>query len=202
MYTMFLLPKKRQITEWKPVTSFIIEKAELVDVEQIAKAHVIGWQESYRDIINSDYLDNLDINKKKEQWTEWLQKETCKILVARTEQNNVIGFCSFGSLRTPPPGMSPIRPLYSSEIYALYVLPEHWRNGIGSKLLRSAVIDLQKNKQNSLCLWVLEKNDRANKFYKSLGGQRVGKTFVEIGHQKVKEVCYGWRNSGTALHNS
>jgi GNAT superfamily N-acetyltransferase len=181
------------------VTNLNIEQANIEDIEQIAQIHVIGWQESYRDIINQDYLDSLDEEQKKEQWHEWLGKEKCQTLVAR-QDNKIIGFCSFGPLKTPPPGMSPIRPLYSSEIYAIYILPESWGKGVGTELMKAAVMELQTHKFNSLCLWVLEKNARANSFYKALGGQRVGKTFVEIGSQNVKEVCYGWRKSEDILH--
>ena len=51
-------------------------------------------------------------------------------------------------------------------------------------------------KHKSMCLWVLEKNERAVSFYKKLGGERCGKKEIEIGKSKVKEVCFGWRNAG------
>ena len=45
-----------------------------------------------------------------------------------------------------------------------------------------------------MCLWVLDKNKRGCSFYEAIGGKRVGKKMVEIGPNKLKEVCYGWRD--------
>ena len=96
---------------------------------------------------------------------------------------------------TPPPGMSPVRPLYTAEILALYILPACWRQGLGRQLMAQAALRLQEKKHKSLCLWVLEKNMRGNAFYKALGGQRCGKKPVTIGTQTLTDVCYGWRDT-------
>lgn len=109
------------------------------------------------------------------------------------------GFVSYGRLKTPPPGSSPIRPLYSAEIYGLYLLPAYYRQGLGTRLMAEAAQQLRAMKHKSLCLWVIEKNNRAVSFYKERGGERIGKHDIEIGPSRVREICFGWRDTAGLL---
>ena len=163
------------------------------DVSAVANIHVKGWQEAYGGIVDADYLSNLSVSEKEESWTLWLQDEGVHHIVAE-QDNKVLGFLSVGPLRTLPPGMSPIRPLYATEIYAVYLDPDYYRQGIGRTLFSEAAKRIVEMKQQSTCLWVMDKNERGNRFYKALGGERCGKNFVEVGPSKIKDVCYGWRD--------
>lgn len=169
------------------------------DIPAIADVHVKGWQSSYSGIVDQGYLDDLKVEDKIKSWTEIIDKDDTFGLVAENDQGEIIGFTSFGRLRTPPPGMSPIRPLYASELYAIYILPEYWRQGIGTQLISASAQRLKDEKFPSFCLWVLDKNKRANAFYKKIGGQRCGKMMIEIGPDTVKEVCYGWRDINAVI---
>ena len=95
--------------------------------------------------------------------------------------------------------MSPIRPLYTGEIYALYILAPYWRQGLGTALMTAAAQGLAEKKHKSVCLWVLEKNARAACFYRARGGQACGRKDVQIGSSKVKELCFGWRDAGVLI---
>lgn len=160
----------------------------------IATLHIAGWQGAYGGIISQAYLDSLNLEERAARWRDILEKNETTTLIALDDAGKGAGFVSFGKLMTAPPGTSSLRPLYSSEILAIYLLPEHYRKGLGTLLMREAVNGLKEQKHNSLCLWVLEKNDRARKFYESFGGQRVGKKMITIGPDSVKEICYGWRD--------
>lgn len=179
--------------------SFTIRPATESDIAPLAAIHNRGWQEAGKGIVDQDYLDHLRVEDRAADWKRWLEKGDQQVLLAATDFAEPAGFISFGPLRTPPPGMSPIRPLYGSEVYALYILPSCWRQGLGRLLLRQAAERLAEQKKNSLCLWVMEKNKRANVFYKALGGQRCGKHEVQIGPSRVREVCYGWRDTAQLL---
>jgi hypothetical protein len=61
--------------------------------------------------------------------------------------------------------------------------------------MRGAAQSLAALKHKSLCLWVLEKNERAANFYKKLGGERCGKKDIEIGPTTAREICFGWRDT-------
>lgn len=164
------------------------------DIEAISQIHVAGWQSSYTNIVDQDYLDSLSVEDRMKSWQKIMDEDQTFGLIAEDEDGKAAGFTSFGRLRTPPPGMSPIRPLYASEIYAIYILPDFWRQGCGTYLLSESCKKLKEEKFPSVCLWVLEKNKRAISFYKALGGQRCGKNMIDIGPNTLKDVCFGWRN--------
>ncbi len=177
-----------------------IRPATETDISDLASIHVAGWRAAYGGLVDQAYLDAADADEKAAQWRQWFADGETATLIARDEANKAAGFVSFGRLRTPPPGMSPIRPLYSAEIYALYLLPDVWRQGLGRRLLGEAARALKDRKHKSLCLWVLDGNRRANDFYKALGGQRIGKKQVEIGGKLLPEAAYGWRDTAVLLN--
>ena len=177
--------------------TFTLREASQSDVETLAHLHLRGGRSSYDGLVDQEYLDGLKEEEFCQCWEGWL-KEGVRVFLAEDVDTSVVcGFCGFGTLKTPPPGSSPIRPQYSSEIYAIYVLPEFWRQGVGKKLLRHCAEALQKEGHNSMCLWVLKGNERAGLFYEHLGGRRIGKHTIEVGPSKVIEVCYGWRDIDT-----
>lgn len=168
--------------------------ASVEDAEALARIHIEGWRSSYTNLVEQEYLDALDIEKRAAEWRQWFENGDFYVLLA-CAGDTTCGFISYGKLRTPVPGMSPIRPLYSAEIYGLYILPEYWRQGIGRELIRRACIDLREKRHRSLSLWVLKKNQRALAFYKALDGQRCGKKKIEIGNRTFEDVCFGWRDT-------
>lgn len=165
------------------------------DITDLAAIHVAGWEGAYGGLIDQDYIASQTIEKRTADWMEWLKDDAVDRLIAVDDDSGrAVGFVAYGPLRTAPAGMSKIRPLYSSEIYALYLLPDVWRQGVGSALIAQVAAHLKEKKHNSMCLWVLDKNKRACDFYQAKGGQRVGKKMVEFGPSKMKEVCYAWRD--------
>jgi ribosomal protein S18 acetylase RimI-like enzyme len=171
----------------------MIRPADPQDIAAIAALHIEGWKGAYGGLVDQNYLDSLSIEKRIQDWEGWMAAGESKTLIAE-EEGRPAGFVTTGRTKTPPPGSSPIRPLYSAEVYALYLHPDFWRKGIGTGLLRQAATDLKIEKHSSLCLWVLDGNTRAKAFYEKMGGQKVGSKIVEIGPSKLKEVCYGWRD--------
>ena len=173
--------------------SIIIKNAVEGDIPDLARIHLASKLAAEAGIVDSEFLNAKTIEEYEEKWVGfYADEDSTKALIYDGE--TAVGFVSFGPLRTPPAGMSKIRPLYSSEIFAIYVEPEYFDKGYGKKLLQYAVTQLKEQKHKSLCLWALDKNKRACGFYEKMGGQRVGKQIVEMGPSKVKEACYGWRN--------
>jgi GNAT superfamily N-acetyltransferase len=172
-----------------------IRQAGFDDSDAIARIHVAGLRASYAGLAGQDYLDSLDETAKTADWRRWFDEGLTTTLLACDDQGAGVGFVSFGRLRTPPPGLSPIRPLYSAEIYGIYLLPAVWRQCIGRLLLAQAATHLRAMKHKSLCLWVVDGNKQAHAFYKALGGQRIGKKKIEIGGRTLSDIAYGWRDT-------
>ncbi|MBB5085167.1 GNAT family N-acetyltransferase [Nonomuraea endophytica] len=78
-----------------------------------------------------------------------------------------------------------------AEIYALAVRPGHEGRGHGRALLRASAADLAAAGFGSLAIRVRAGNERARRFYESLGG-------VEAGEAPPDELVYSWPEIGAA----
>ncbi|PZO81746.1 MAG: N-acetyltransferase [Micavibrio aeruginosavorus] len=164
------------------------------DIPTIASLHIEGWKGAYGGIVDQAYLDSLTVEKRTADWTQWMEADESTVFIAE-EEGKPAGFVVIGRTKTPPPGSSPIRPSHSGEIYALYLHPDFWRRGIGTALIKHAARELKERKHSTVCLWVLDANTRARAFYEKMGGQKLGGKMIDIGPSKLKEVCYGWRDT-------
>jgi len=79
----------------------------------------------------------------------------------------------------------------SGEVYAIYVLPDCWGQGIGRALLAHAERDLIEHGYDEAVLWVLADNQRARAFYERAGWHADGGTKRDtFGGREVEEVRY------------
>lgn len=162
-------------------------------IPDLARIHLASKLSAEEGIVDPEYLASFTQEVYEEKWSRFLNAEDAHQFIA-FDRDEAVGLISFGKLRTAPPGTSKIRPLYSSEIYAIYVHPDHFKKGYGKALFKKAIHNLQEQKHKSLCLWALEKNKNAGAFYSKLKGERVGKQQAQMGRYKVKEACYAWRD--------
>ncbi len=171
-----------------------IRKSIHSDIPAIAALHIEGWKGAYGGIVDQSYLDTLNLDMRIKSWTEWMASGESEVFVGEKD-GRIAGFVTIGRTKTAPPGSSPIRPSHSGEIYAIYLHPDVWRQGIGTALLKHAMRELKARRHSTVCLWVLDANVRAKAFYEKMGGQKLGGKMIEIGPSNLKEICYGWRDT-------
>lgn len=73
------------------------------------------------------------------------------------------------------------------EVYAIYVLPEYQRQGIGRQLMSMCAEELLRGSMDTLLVWVLEANP-ARRFYERLGGELVRTGWMESYGVRGKEL--------------
>jgi GNAT superfamily N-acetyltransferase len=79
----------------------------------------------------------------------------------------------------------------AAEVYAIYVLPDFWREGAGRALLATAVDHWQARGATTLVLWVLEANARGRAFYEAMGWQPDGgRQSIDLGGFATTEIRY------------
>ncbi|NNF00913.1 MAG: GNAT family N-acetyltransferase, partial [Pyrinomonadaceae bacterium] len=115
---------------------------------------------------------------------QMLSKSTDGTLVKTDEQNNIIGWSSFGPSRDDDGADK-------GELYAIYLLSDYWGMGYGRSLMKSSeslIIDMGFS---TITLWVLELNIRTRRFYEKSGYQH-DKTEkqIEIGGVLLNELRY------------
>ncbi|MEX0726237.1 MAG: GNAT family N-acetyltransferase [Planctomycetaceae bacterium] len=148
----------------------LVRPADESDAEAVARVHVAAWRAAYRDIIPDDVLDRLDIHSRAEHWASHLAEGSSHTLVAEKE-SDVVGFVSFGATRDEDDDAAKV-----GEIRAMYVAPHMWGQGAGWALGISAIEDLAEEGFEEVTLWVLDDNQRAQRFYEQLGFEFDGMT--------------------------
>jgi L-amino acid N-acyltransferase YncA len=166
----------------------LIRMAQLADAVAIATVHVDSWRTTYAGILPDDYLANLSYERRERLWRDTLSTPsgTEFVYVAEDAGRNVIGFAAGGAERSGDA-------IYTGELYAIYLLDRHQRQGIGRRLTVAVVNRLLHKGFSSMLVWVFAANP-SRAFYEALGGQQVYEKSLTIGGVQLVEVAYGWRD--------
>lgn len=165
----------------------LVRSAEAGDAEAIAAVQVATWRRAYRGLIPQAYLDGLDEAAKAEWWRSVLATGApgSGALVA-LDGDRVLGFVSFG----PPLDPDAVDPGVG-QVYAIYVDPQVWRRGAGAALMDGARSALRAAGFGQAVLWVIDGNERAQRFYERVGWSLDGAhTVDEYGGAQIPEVRY------------
>ena len=161
-----------------------IQPAESEDVPAIARAQVRSWQAAYECIVPAEHLATLSVDKREALWRELLLRGAPELLVAK-DNEYIIGFVAFGRCRDDD--ATPSR----AEIWAFYVIPSHWSQGVGTQLWNQARERMAELGYHTVSLWVLAANTRAIQFYDRMGfdlDEDAAAKEVVIGGQALSEV--------------
>ena len=166
-----------------------IRLAQPSDAGGIARVHVDSWRSTYRGIVPDNYLAGLSYEQRENYWRSILthRSETPQwIYVAELDAGTIVGFACGGIEREQ-------NPVYRGELYAIYLLADHQKQGIGRGLMQAVARSLVDAGTDSMLVWVLAENP-SRAFYQSLGGQYVREKPITIGDVTLTEVAYGWRD--------
>lgn len=168
----------------------IVRRATIDDAADIAWCNMRGWQVGYRGIMPDDFLDSLDHSQRTENWRKNLSDDgDSKYTLVAQLNGKAVGFATIGPSRDGMNG-------YDSELWAIYVDPDHWGQGIGRALFDRVTRDLKSRGIESTYVWCLRDNHKGRKFYEAIGGmylEGISKKFI-LNEEPYEEVAYGWRD--------
>lgn len=148
-------------------------------ISEVSRVYELSWKKAYRGILPDDYLDALSETK----WSSHLLRDADRLLLAK-EGETIIGVSTYSPARDPSK-------TGWGEIISIYLLPSHYRRGIGTELLKAAVKELTTMGYKRIYLWVLEENIPARKFYEFNGFSDSGGFRTDtIGGRTVRELRY------------
>ncbi|CAN5682289.1 hypothetical protein BH24ACI2_BH24ACI2_14330 [soil metagenome] len=173
----------RQILEAKKIT---YRKANVEDALAVAKVHVESWRKSFAGIVPQEFLDNLTVEKREQVFRQRLGEENYKMFVAEIAKDGIVGFADFGKSIEKDFA-------FEAELYAIYLLPEFQRKGIGANLFKLCQKEMIADKVNSMYLMALEVSPYKS-FYEKMGGKLVGKGNHFLALVKYETVIYGWKD--------
>lgn len=136
----------------------------------LAHVHVEGWRQAYGSLLPEQFYNNDARTSRVHMWTSLLADEAAhsRVRIATTDTNDVVGFSIHGPARDEDRD--------GIELFALYILEDHYGSGVGQRLLDASI------GAEPACLWVTAGNPRAIRFYERNGFQPDGtrKTDPEV----------------------
>jgi GNAT superfamily N-acetyltransferase len=156
------------------------------DAWGIATVHVLAWKAAYVGIVPQEVLDNLSIESRTERWQGILSDSENKSTTWVYEEDaQILGWCSIGPNRDPDADSR------SGELWAIYVLPNAQKKGVGRALMQTAISGLRQRHCPTATLWVLTENHNARAFYEETGWKLTKATKeVEMGGKPLSETRY------------
>lgn len=123
------------------------------DALGVARVHVRSWQVAYRGLVAQDYLDRLRPADKASRYTFDRSGPEMPATLIAVEQEEIWGFATTGpSQDTDLPHLR--------ELWAIYVDPQHWGQGVGRLLITVARDRLPRDGAREALLWVFAGNER------------------------------------------
>lgn len=159
-------------------------EATVSDCVAVARTHVESWRQSFVGIMPQTFLDKMSVESRSKAFAKRFSDDSYKMYVAEIPERGVVGFVDFGEPRESIDK-------YEAELFAIYLLPEFHRKGIGGRLFSLCVDDFVMGGKSSMYLLALEVSPYKS-FYEKMGGQVVGRKQIEIESIMYVELVYGW----------
>ena len=123
-----------------------------------AFVHYNAWNEAYSGLVDQAFLDSRTYEQSLESAHRAFDNGYTTYVAG--EGGKIIGFADFGDYRDEDLADA-------GEIYAIYVLKEHYGRGAGYALLQKAMSLMPDKKR--FAVWTLPGNERAMRFYERNG---------------------------------
>ena len=162
---------------------FHIRPAQTGDAQSIAHVQVESWRTTYKGIVPDSFLNALDKAGREENWKTQLADPGVHIFVAEDE-TGVFGFTCGGAVREAAADCD-------AELYAIYLLQQHQKQGAGRALVCTLATTLHAQGLTKMIVWALEDNP-AVEFYKRLGAIPVVKKIINIGGKDLPDMALAW----------
>lgn len=159
-----------------------VRPAVAADAPHVAAIHASSSQAAYEDVVPEDH-PQMPIGKRRAYWSDAIKYGEPQVHVA-LDGDEVIGFVGFDRSRD-----AKSKPT-TGEIWALYVLPNHWDKGAGLALWDAAREGLVDEGCTEATCWIPLANERALRFAELAGFKRelnTARTAV-IGGVKLEEI--------------
>ena len=160
-----------------------IRPSQEADAHSISSIYIRTWRDTYFGLVPFDYLYSMSVDRLEQGFINELKSKKVISYVAE-DAGEVVGFVSGGYERQGDD-------IYNGEIYALYVLKSHQRQGIGAELVSALANKLNHFGIYSMLVWVLEHNPY-RRFYEKISGMYLRKKRLPFSGEMLDTVAYGW----------
>lgn len=157
--------------------NYIIRKASMDDVNDIARIHVNSWQEAYKGLMPQRFIESYTFDKRHKLWTNIIERELAAVFVA-VSHDECLGFLCVGQLKF-------MEDTQTYELSSIYINSSYIGVGIGQSLYKECEKYLLVRGAEQVTVWALDSNKRALNFYAKLGFRLTGQTSKEQAEEVV-----------------
>ena len=164
-----------------------VRPATAADADAIGRVQVETWRAAYTGLMPDEVVAEFDVEARQRMWREVLDREPrpgSAVFVAE-EDGSVVGFASVGAWREDDDVVDGI-----GELFAIYLSPTRWGTGAGRALIERAEASMRESGFVEARLWVLEENERAERFYRAAGWEADGRKVDTFQGAEVAEIRY------------
>ena len=169
--------------------NYMIKEIEKEDLYDYMYVHTYAWKETYRGIIDDDFLDKIVLEldqtvERKVSKFDQIKKEepeyTRFILYVNNEVVGAFSVSKSNEEKYPDSG----------ELCSFYLLDKVKKQGYGRIMFERAVKELKEMNYHDMVIGCLKDNNNANMFYQHVGGKLVMEKIKNIGGKDYKENIY------------
>ncbi|MFB6150119.1 MAG: GNAT family N-acetyltransferase [Halobacteriales archaeon] len=143
----------------------VIRRAEPSDIPEIRSVATAAWHAAHAPIIGPEAVEEfLADHYEPTSFQRWIEREDVVLDVATTPESAVIGYVLALPVNEETSTFS---------LTQIYIHPDHWGNGIGTRLLDRCEAAIQSRGGERIKLSVMADNERAIGFYEAAGYERV-----------------------------
>lgn len=161
----------------------IIRNIKEEDISDVVDIQISSWKTAYKGIIDDNYLESMDKNKKIEQRKKDYKQNG---FIVAEKNKEIVGFCRYIDNNDYTIDM----PEIDCEIIALYVKPDLKYSGIGTKLFQYVTNQFKRKNKKEMIIWCLKDNLPSRKFYTKMGGKIIKEKEIEFGGKNYFEVGF------------
>ena len=177
--------------------SVVVRCTTEADLRQVLRVCTAAWRAAYQGILPPAYLDAVDDGPDSlaQAVRRFRSRPASQHHLVAEWDGTVAGFATCGPERIVPTHSA--QGGRSGEVYALYVHPDVWNRGIGTRLFEASRELLARDGFDTITLWVLQDNIHARRFYTSRRLHPNGAySRLQLGGVLLPELQY----EGTAGH--
>ncbi len=160
-----------------------VEKSKKEDCRAIVEFITKTWNQTYRGIVNDEFLDNLEKTEEKRYinaMNSFDKRSNMQYIIKK--DNKIIAYLKLSKIKND-------EYKESIELQSLYVLKEYQKTGIGKELIQKAFNEAKKAGYKKMIIGCLEEN-KSNGFYKKMGGKFIKKREFNLPNQTLYENVY------------
>lgn len=162
-----------------------VRLAGVEDADEIGRIQVETWRAAYTGLMPDEAVASFDVESRQRLWREGLARtpRAGSATFVVEDGGEVVGFASVGASRDEDADQE-------GELYAIYLHPSRWDRGIGRALLLRAEESMRSSGFRQAVLWVLEGNERGERFYRAAGWEQDDRKADEFQGAAVTELRY------------